>query len=83
MTKPDKLTTIVINGREKEVAQQELTFAEVVNLAFGAPPSGETTTYTVTFKRGHGDKPEGSLVEGGTVKVKNGMVFNVTRTDKS
>jgi len=32
---------------------------------------------------GHGSKPEGTLVEGDTVKVKEGMIFNVARTDKS
>jgi Multiubiquitin len=27
-----------------------------------------------------GNKPEGTLVEGGTVKIKDGMIFNVTAT---
>ena len=39
--------------------------------------------FTVTYRRGRGDKPEGTLVEGGQVRAKNRMVFNVTATDKS
>jgi len=79
----DRSVTIVVNGREKTVTSKELTFDEVVNLAFDDPQPGPNIVFTITYRRGHGDKPEGSLVEGGTVKVKDGMIFNVTRTDKS
>lgn len=78
-----KTTTIIINGREVEVDKKELTFAEIVELAFGDAPTGDNIIFTVTYKRGHGNKPEGTLVEGESVKVKEGMIFNVTRTDKS
>lgn len=78
-----KTVTIVVNGREKEVEKDELSFEEVVALAFGPPAAGDNIIYTVTYKRGQGNKPEGTLVEGDTVKVKDGMVFNATRTDKS
>jgi hypothetical protein len=78
-----KPTTIVVNGRPKEVAVKEISFADIVRLAFEDAVFNDTTVYTVTYKRGHGNKPEGTLVEGDTVKVKEGMIFNVTRTDKS
>lgn len=39
--------------------------------------------YTVTYRKGDGHKPEGTLTEGERVKVKDGMIFNVTATDKS
>ena len=79
-----KTITIIVNGRPKEVEKnEELTFDEVVTLAFGTPPPGGNIIFTVTYKRGHGNKPEGTLVEGETVKIKDGMIFNVTRTDKS
>ncbi|HEX8255626.1 MAG TPA: multiubiquitin domain-containing protein, partial [Thermoanaerobaculia bacterium] len=74
---------IVVNGREKSVAARELTFAEIIRLAFENAPSDENTIFTVNFRRGHGEKPEGSLVDGGVVKVKEGMVFNVTSTTRS
>lgn len=81
--KKDKDFTITVNGRPKVVTQKELTFAEVVALAFTNPPTGENIVFTVTYRRGEGNKPEGSMVEGDTVKVKEGMIFNVTATDKS
>ena len=73
---------IIVNGQQKVVTSKELTFAEVVALD-GSLPSGQYIEYTVTYRRGHGNKPEGSMVEGDTVKVKEGMIFNVTATDKS
>ncbi len=74
---------IVVNGREYTVPKEEITFEEVVGLAFDNPPSGPNIVITVTYRRGQGDKPEGSLMPGQSVKVKDGMVFNVTATDKS
>ena len=77
-----KPVTIIVNARKKEFSGKEITFEQVVKLAFETPPYGENTMFTVTFKRGHGDK-EGSMLPGDRVKVKEGMVFNVTATDKS
>ena len=74
--------TIVINGREHEVEKDEITYAEVVTLAFNNPPN-DTTIFVVTYRRGQGNKPEGTLVEGGSVKVKKGMIFNVTPTNRA
>ena len=74
--------TIIVNGREKRVAKEEMTFVEIVALADGLP-TGQFIVYTITYRRGHGSKPEGTLVEGESIKVKDGMIFNVTATDKS
>ena len=80
----NKQVTIIVNGEPKTIAKEELTFQEIVSLAYdGNPPQGENWVFTVTYRKGHGQKPEGSLVDGQTVKVKDGMVFNVTATDKS
>jgi hypothetical protein len=75
--------SIVVNGRQKAVTTDELTFAEIVALAFDNPPAGQNVLFTVTYRRGHGNKPEGTLIDGEVVKVKDGMIFNVTATDKS
>jgi len=77
-----KPVTIIVNGRKKEFLGKEITFEQIVKLAFETPPYGENTMFTVTYKRGQGDK-EGSMLPGDSVKVKDGMVFNVTATDKS
>ena len=39
--------------------------------------------YSVKYKRGHGNKPEGILLKGESVKVKEGMVFSVSETGQS
>ncbi len=78
-----KLVTIVVNGRERQVTGKEITYEQVVNLAFdNNPPVGEFIVITVTFSKGENRK-EGSLQSGDSVKVKDGMIFNVTATDKS
>jgi hypothetical protein len=76
-------TTIVINARERTVTDDELTFEQLVALAFPSAPTGENVLFTISYRRGRGDKPEGSLLAGGTVKVKDGTVFVVSATDKS
>ena len=75
--------TIIVNGRPKVVTQKELSFSEIVALAFDNPPTGPNIVFTVTYRKGEGNKPEGTLIEGETVKIKDGMIFNVTATDKS
>lgn len=76
-------TTVVVNGRERTVIEEELSFQQVAGLAYDPVPSGPNIVITMTYRRGHGNKPEGSLLPGDTVKVKKGMVFNVSVTDKS
>ncbi len=80
---PDKDTSIIVNGREKVVEGKKLSFAELIRLAFDSPPTGESICFTVTYRNGPKHNPEGTMVEGGAVKIKCGMVFNVTATDKS
>jgi multiubiquitin len=76
--------TVVVNAEQKVVEKNdELTFDEVVDLAFTPRPVGAQIVYTITYYRGHGEKPEGHLLEGKSVKAKDGMVFNVKYTDKS
>jgi Multiubiquitin len=73
--------TIIVNGREKIVKKTQLSYLEVVRLAFD--PIDENTIYTVTYKKGPDENPEGSMVDGDIVTVACGMIFNVTPTRKS
>lgn len=75
--------TIVINARERTITDKELTFGQLVALAFPTAPAGENVLFTISFRRGNGNKPEGSLLAGESVKTKDGMVFVVSATDKS
>ena len=75
--------TIVVNGRKKVVTTEVLTFDQIVALAFDPVPTGPNIVFTITYRRGPRANPEGTLIEGGSVEIKNEMVFNVTATDKS
>jgi hypothetical protein len=81
--KEPKTVTIVVNGRAKVVPKDELTYEDLVRLAFENPPTGADVQFTVQYTRGQGSKPAGVLVEGGSVKVKEGMEFDVTATNRS
>ena len=74
---------IVVNTRQKTVTMRRLSFEKLIKLAFQNPPTGENICFTVTFRNGPRNRPEGSLVEGDRVRIKKGMVFNVSYTDKS
>jgi hypothetical protein len=78
-----KQVTIVVNTREVIVDKGELTFEELVAIAFPTVPTGPNVLITISYRRGHGDKPDGSLLPGESVKVKDGMKFVVSATDKS
>lgn len=79
-----RTVTIIVNGRAKTVPKnEEITFNQVVALAFPNPPTGDGVQFTVQYTRGHGNKPAGALVEGQSIKVKDGMEFDVTPTNRS
>ena len=78
-----KELTIIVNGRPKNPHQDVLTYIEVVRLAFENAVINERTVYTVTFEGGPHHKPEGTLVEGEKVHLKEHMSFHVTPTNKS
>ena len=74
---------IIVNGREKTWNEKMISYDQIVKLAFENYVPNQNTIYTVTYKRGPGSNPEGSMVAGDVVHVKNNMVFNVTATDRS
>ena len=80
---------IIVNGREKAVPSKELSsdgelsFDQVVKLAFDPPPSGRDIVFTMSYRNSAGRPPDGRLVAGQSVKVQDGTVFNVSFTDKS
>jgi len=78
-----KDVTIIVNGRPRVVEKTELSFEEVVRLAFPNANFGPDFEYTVTYSKGPDPKKEGTLTAGQPIKVKEGMIFNVTETNKS
>ncbi len=81
--KPKKTVTIVIEGTEHEWPKGDISYAEVVTLEVPDYAQHPEITYSVRYKRGHGKKPEGTLAPGASVKVKEGMIFNVSETGQS
>lgn len=78
----DRDYDIVVNGERFTVDEQEVTWEQVVKLAYPEPPFAEPL-YDVTFRRAQRPR-EGILVEGETVLVhKKGTAFNVVVTDRS
>lgn len=75
--------TIVVNGRSRGWDEKEITFEQVVAIAYPNPPEGPDVDYTVSYRRGQGSKPVGTLKPNESVKVKDGMIFDVTPTDQS
>ena len=75
--------TIYVNTRKKQEKKRHLTYGQVVALAFNPVPTGENIMFTITYRNGPKQNPEGELLPGGTVKIKNGMIFDVTQTNKS
>lgn len=45
--------------------------------------SGPNYEYTIDYRNAAGEKPKGELLQGETVKIKDGTTFDVTATDKS
>ena len=73
---------IIVNGREKEWKKRNISFEEVVVLAF-PNANYESTAYTVIYSGGAEQNPKGSMVKGDVVFVTNKMNFNVTATNRS
>ena len=82
LSKP-KSVTIVVEGTPHEWPKGEISYSEVVTLEVPTYPQNQQITYSVTYKRGQGNKPEGILSPSASVKVKEGMVFNVSETGQS
>jgi hypothetical protein len=83
MAQETKTVTIVVDGTPHEWPKGEITYAEVVTLEVPDYPRHLEITYSVKYKNGHGNKPEGILAPGSSVKVKEGMIFNVSETGQS
>ncbi|MDX3525939.1 multiubiquitin domain-containing protein [Streptomyces sp. ID05-39B] len=74
---------IIVNGQERTVSTDALSFEAVVSLAFDPVPTGPYVLITVSFRHADQKPAEGTLTAGNSVKIKNRTVFSVTATDKS
>jgi hypothetical protein len=75
--------TIFVNGKEKTVEVNEVTYEQILLLAYPNPDTGDNVSYVITWARNEHGQATGKLLPGGTVKVNDGMVFNVKRAIRS
>ena len=84
MPDKDKTVTIVVEGTPHEWPKNDdISYAQVVTLEVPDYAQHPEITYSVKYKNGHGNKPEGILSPGASVKVKEDMVFSVSETGQS
>ena len=74
---------IIVNAEPYRVPSDIVSYDEVVNIAFPNHPVNPNIYFEVFYKNADASPRDSSLLEGETVKVKNGTVFHVTQTDRS
>lgn len=74
---------VFVNTQPVFVHSRNLTYWEVVRLAYPEAVPDPNAQFTVTFAKGHDGNSMTNLVDGQHVRIKKGMHFNVTPTDKS
>jgi hypothetical protein len=79
----ERKVTIIVNARPREWSGRTMSFEQVLSLAFNLVRTEPFILYTVMYSRGPKANPEGELVAGASVRIKNRMVFLVTETDRS
>ncbi len=81
--KQHKDIIIIIKGKPIQWDKPQITYVEVITLAYGEYNDSPTMVYTVGYEDGPKENREGSMLKGMTVYVKNKMIFHATATDKS
>ncbi|WP_068083752.1 multiubiquitin domain-containing protein [Novosphingobium rosa] len=79
-------TDIIVNSRERKVPGDKVIFEQIVELAFAGttpPPPGQVYVYSMTYRHAASVPHSGELGPRGEVHVKEGTIFNVTRTVQS
>lgn len=78
-----EIIRIIVNGREKPWVKKfkKISIEDLLMLSFGVKPH-DRVSITTTYSKGI-NNASGSMVIGDSVKVKEGMIFNVFLTDKS
>ncbi|MBX9789999.1 MAG: multiubiquitin domain-containing protein [Pirellulales bacterium] len=80
--KPVPTFEIIVNSRPKIVTGRQVTFEQVVELAFPGDHD-PNVVFSMTYRHAASKPHAGELGAGGVVEVKNGTIFNATRTVQS
>lgn len=74
---------IFVNTVEKEVTKRRLSFDDLVRIEFSTEPTGPNIKITIDYSNGPPSNPKGSLRRAQSVRLRNGMEFDVSATDRS
>ena len=74
---------IIINGSPYRVTGGLISFDEIVDCAYPEGDHGPLVKFTVNFYNGGGRPLQGKVSNRRRIRIKDGTVFNVTRTDRS
>jgi hypothetical protein len=74
-------TSIYVNTTPVVWDHPQISYDQLVKLAFPEGPFEGQVRYSITWTKPDGS--EGALLKGGTVKIVDGMQFDVRNTDKS
>lgn len=78
-----KDVTIIVNAQPKEWDKEQISFDQVVKLAFPDVSPHDNKVYYVNYEKGPKQNVEGMMDPGSKVHVQEGMEFHVERGDKS
>jgi hypothetical protein len=79
----DQSVEIIVNTRPHRLQSTEVSYTQVVDIAFPNHPANPNLYFEVTYRNAVSPKRDGTLLEGDVVTVKNGTNFHVTQTDRS
>ena len=82
--KPATTFEIIVNAQPHIVNDRQVTFEQVVQLAFPGCQSESNVTFSMTYRHAASKPHAGELGPSGKVEVKSqGTIFNVTKTIQS
>lgn len=76
-------TTIIVNATPYEWPEKEITYAEVVHLAYPSEVVNESSTFKVSYKKKNESTLTPLVFSSAPVKVKKDMVFNVAPANRA
>ena len=79
----DHTVTIFVNTDPHQVAQGQLTFQQLVTLAYPDKAGNHDILFKISYRLGRGHSDLKTLAEGEDVQAQEGMVFNVSYENRS
>lgn len=82
--KAKKMVTIIVNATPHEWPKNgEISYKEVVQLAYPGEAVNESSTFKVSYMKKNGDGLTSLVYGSKPIKIKEGMVFNATSANRA